>query len=445
MKNKLLILFFCINTIQIYCQDINKLIVDLNLPKEYNLKLKYYTFLELIEKSIKYKETNRKEEFEFIDLSNWKTKKYQFIERIYDNQNDKNILKTIEYNFENQKLKEKIYTSFERVNRTSTIYFYNNGYLKCIDDDLLSPGKYYFDKNGNKINYINKVKIEKEYKEKINLIFGYYDLPKIDLKKIKIKTQKLNDIRKNISEILKGKDSIKDFEDFTIEDCNNFSNVNNYIKKELKLNIFKNKDIYYCGMTIVDGLNLFELLDDEGAYYSIFEYYDNQNRKSLTIHIISPEKDFETYISYHYNGNIKSICQKEIKNYNENLLGMNAEYTIDGKIIREVNLEKEFKLSEDSLYSIVRNSKICPYMSFYLQYNGRSFHTNYGNIWLIELRCFGNPKYLLINDSTSEIYTGEVEYYSTEEYKKKYGVQDYLDIEKKINKKVIIYNKFLCE
>ena len=47
-----------------------------------------------------------------------------------------------------------------------------------------------------------------------------------------MKTQKLNDIRENVSKILKGKDSIKDFEDFTIEDCNNFSNVNNYLKKE---------------------------------------------------------------------------------------------------------------------------------------------------------------------------------------------------------------------
>lgn len=450
MKNKLLILFFCINTVQIYCQDINKLIIELNLPKEYSSKLKYYTFLELLEKSIVYKDSNRKEEFEFIHLPNWKTKvRYQFIERIYDNQNDKNILKTIEYNFEDQTLKDKIYTTFGRVDRTSIIEFYSNGNLRYIEDYLLNQGKYYFDKNGKIINFITKVKIEKVYKEKINLIFGHYDLPKINIKKEKFVNKKFKDIIDNSSKILNGKDSIKDFEDFTIEDCTNYKNVNNYLKKTLKLNTIKNKNIYYCGMysDTISKINVLEIIDDEGAIYSITENFVDQSKKYLSVSIQSPDKDFKTYITYHYNGNIKSICQVEQRQSgNQRLLGLNAEYKIDGTVIHKVNLEKEFKLSEDSLYSIVRNSKICPsHMSFYLQYNGRSFHTNYGNIWLIELRCFGDPKYLFINDSTSEIYTGEFEYYSSEEYKIKYGIQDYLDIEKKINKKIIIYNKLLCE
>jgi hypothetical protein len=431
-----------------YCQNINKQIVELNLPKEYNTKLKHDTFLELLEKSIVYKETNRKEEFEFIHLPNWRgIARYQFIERIYDNQNDKNILKTTEYNFENQTLKEKIYTSFGRVDRTSIIEFYSNGNLKYIEDWSLTQGKYYFDKNGKIINFITKVKIEKAYKEKINLIFGHYNLPKINIKKEKFVEKQFKDIIYNSSKILNGKDSIKDFEDFTIEDCINYKNVNNYLKNKLQLNILKNKNIYYCGMysDAESKINELGIIDDEGAFYSISENFVDESKKYLSVSIQSPDKDFNTYITYHYNGNIKSICQSEIKYDNSRLLGINAEYKIDGTIIREVNLEKEFKLSEDSLYSIVRNSKICnKRKDFYLQFLNRRL-TNYGKLWIVKIRCYGDPISVFINDSTSEIYTGEFEYYSSEEYKIKYGVQDYLDIEKKINKKVIIYNKLLCE
>ena len=100
MKNKLLILFFCINSISLYSQDINRLIVKLNLPPEYEFNLKYYTFLELFEKSIQYKEAGREEEFKFDGFSNLKTQECKFTEV----QNDANG-QTIIYHFENQKLK----------------------------------------------------------------------------------------------------------------------------------------------------------------------------------------------------------------------------------------------------------------------------------------------------------------------------------------------------
>lgn len=426
MKNKLALVFFYLFSICLYSQDATVLKNKLSLSEEYKSIEKYYTFLELLEKSIKYKEANRQEEFEYnAQLGRW-FNECQFTERIFDNLIDKNVIKEIKYHIENKKLKFKTITSFSLNN--STVYFDNNG--KVID-------------------YYNYRKSNKKNKKKINSFFGY-NLPIINIKKNKIKNNKLTEIKNRIRRILTDKDSIKDFADFdnfTLKNLNDFKIINKILKKELKLDVLKNKEIHFVWMGSNEGFLELALSDTNGTLYQINENIDKEKiKKYLYIHIISPDKDFKTYISYYYNGNIKSICQKEIKNYNENLLGMNAEYTIDGKIIREVNLEKEFKLSEDSLYSIVRNSKICPsHMSFYLRYNGRRFHTNYGNIWLIELRCFGDPKYLFINDSTSEIYTGEVEYYSSEGYKKKYGVQDYLDIEKKINKKVIIYNKSLCE
>ena len=150
-------------------------------------------------------------------------------------------------------------------------------------------------------------------------------------------------------------------------------------------------------------------------------------------------------ISYYSNRNIKSICQKEIKPMNEKLLGVNANYKKNGEVIREVNLEEAFKLSKDSLYSIIRNNKLCKYKNdFYLEFN-RYLNTNYGKIWAINIRCYGNPIPVLINDSTSEIYTGVFEYYSSDEYKLKYGETNYKDIEKKINKNIFIYSKLYCE
>jgi hypothetical protein len=195
-----------------------------------------------------------------------------------------------------------------------------------------------------------------------------------------------------------------------------------------------------------DDLNILELSDDEGAFYSIYEYFDDQNRKCLSIHIMSPDKKFETFISYFHNGKINSICQRETESYNPRLLGINAQYKIDGTVMQEVNLEEEFKLTEDSIYSILTNNKLCTNMQgFWVEEFDRRLITNYGKLWIVNFKCYDDCKQAVIIDSTSEIYTGEYEYYSSEEYKIKYGVQDYLDIEKKINKKIIIYNKLLCE
>jgi hypothetical protein len=150
-------------------------------------------------------------------------------------------------------------------------------------------------------------------------------------------------------------------------------------------------------------------------------------------------------ISYYSNRNIKSVCQKEIKRMNEKLLGMNANYKENGEVIREVNLEEAFKLTKDSLYSIVRNSKICTYRKdFYLEFN-RYLNTNYGKIWAINIRCYGEPIPIFINDSTSEIYTGALEFYSSEQYIIKYGEQDYEELEKKLGKKIFIYNRLNCQ
>ena len=408
------------------------------MPTEYEFNLKYYTFLELFEKSIQYKEAGREEEFKFDGFSNLKTQECKFIEV----QNDANG-QTIIYHFENQKLKEKE-ISFTSVNgrNYSTICFYKNGKLKSIEDFFRLKYKYFFDKKGN-ISIENiKEKSEKEDKEIIKCFYGY-DLPLISRKKIEITCEKLIEIKKNISVIAKDRNFDKDFEEFTIEDWIIYNQIKNYLKKVLKLKIFKNKDVYYYGT----NEETFYLLDEVGTKYMISENFDNgKNNRYLSIYIQDADEKFCTMISYYSNRNIKSICQKEIKPMNEKLLGMNANYKKNGEVIREVNLEEAFKLSEDSLYSIVRNSKICTFKKkdFYLEFN-RYLNTNYGKIWAINIRCYGNQIPVLINDSTSEIYTGAFEYYSSEEYKTKYGKRDYKELEITLGKKIFIYSKLNCE
>ena len=433
----MLILFFCINSISIYSQDINRLIVELNLPKEYEFNLKYYTFLELFEKSIRYKEMGREEEFKFNGFSNQKTQECQFTEVQNDGKGS-----TVIYHFENQKLKEKE-ISINSVNgrKYSTICFYKNGKLKSIEDYYRLKDKYFFDKKGNiSIKNIQK-KSEQKDKEVIKSFFGY-ELPVISRKKIEITFEKLIEIKKNISVIAKDRNFDKDFEEFTLEDWIIYNQIKNYLKKELKLKILKNKDIYFYGM----DEEILYLLDEVGTKYMINENFDNgKSNRSLSIYIQDADEKFCTMISYYSNRNIKSVCQKEIKRMNEKLLGMNANYKENGEVIREVNLEEAFKLTKDSLYSIVRNSKICTYRKdFYLEFN-RYLNTNYGKIWAINIRCYGEPIPIFINDSTSEIYTGALEFYSSEQYIIKYGEQDYEELEKKLGKKIFIYNRLNCQ
>ncbi len=433
----MLILFFCINSISIYSQDINRLIVELNLPKEYEFNLKYYTFLELFEKSIRYKEMGREEEFKFNGFSNQKTQECQFTEVQNDGKGS-----TVIYHFENQKLKEKE-ISINSVNgrKYSTICFYKNGKLKSIEDYYRLKDKYFFDKKGNiSIKNIQK-KSEQKDKEVIKSFFGY-ELPVISRKKIEITFEKLIEIKKNISVIAKDRNFDKDFEEFTLEDWIIYNQIKNYLKKELKLKILKNKDIYFYGM----DEEILYLLDEVGTKYMINENFDNgKSNRSLSIYIQDADEKFCTMISYYSNRNIKSVCQKEIKRMNEKLLGMNANYKENGEVIREVNLEEAFKLTKDSLYSIVRNSKICTYRKdFYLEFN-RYLNTNYGKIWAINILCYGEPIPIFINDSTSEIYTGALEFYSSEQYIIKYGEQDYEELEKKLGKKIFIYNRLNCQ
>lgn len=435
MKNKLPIVFFVLCSICIYAQDTKYETEELGFLENDTSIKKGFTFYELLEKSIHYKETNRQEEFKFNGISYRGDITCSFTELLLNpatkNSQDADVRyyseALVRYYFKNAQLKYKI---IER-----------NGFQITT---------LYFDEKGRLITYKDYLFLDKSEKNVSNCFFDY-DLPVINPHKNKITHNQIVKIKNDIRKILTDKDSIKDFSDifsFTSENLNDFIKINKYLKKELKLELLENKELHFVWMGTSYETFKLSFKDLNGNYYTISEgQYEDQIKKEIGLLVESEKRDFYTCVAYHPNGRIKSIHQKEENEWNKRLLGQNAEYTPDGTVIREVNLEEEFKLTEKTLYDLVRSSKICPsHISFLLDFNRRSYNTNYGNLWHILLHCSGNQIGLLINDTKGEIYqTADCEYYTTEQYKAKYGEEDYRVIEKKINKKIIIYPKLKGE
>lgn len=435
MKSKLPIIFFVLCSICLYAQNTKHESAELGFLENDTSIKKGFTFYELLEKSIRYKESNRQEEFKFNGISYRGDITYSFSELLFDpathNSPDPYLRyyseALVRYYFKNAKLK---YKTIER-----------NGFPITT---------LYFDEKGRLITYKDYLLLDKSEKNASNCFFDY-DLPVINPNENKIKSHQLLKIKNHIRKILTDQDSVKDFADmgsFTMKNFNDFKKINGYLKKELKLEVLKNKEIHFVWMGTSDGIFNLIFEDLNGALYTISEINSNtQSKKEIGFLIESEKKDFYTYIAYHTNGLIKSIYQKENNDWVKRLLGQNAEYTTEGTVIREVNLEETFTLTEKALYNLVRKSKICPsHISFLLDFNGRSYNTNHGNLWHILLRCSGNQIGLFINDINGEIYqTSDCEYYTTEQYRIKYGEQDYRVIEKQTKKRIIIYPKLVGE
>lgn len=419
---QLTLVFFVLCSIGLYAQDGKPMSDELGLPKQYNAIKKGVTFYELLEKSIRYKEANRQEEFGYKGISYRGDIICAFAEVVFE-PDTKNVVTVIRYYFKNIQLK-----------------------YKTIEREDVPITTLYFDEKGKCITYNDYLMLNPTVKKESHCFFDY-DLPVIIPNKNKVKREALVKIKNDIRKILTDKDSVKDFSDFdsfTLKQLNDFKKINAYLKKELKLDLLKNKEIHFVWMGSNDTIFTLEFLDTNGTFYSIGE---NNVAKEVGLLIESQKRDFYTSIVYHSNGNVKSIFQKEYKNFNNKLLGLNGEYKPNGTAIKEVNLEQAFQLTEVALRNIVRNSKICPaHMNFVLEYVGRRYNTNYGNLWSINVRCLGDPIHLFINDANGEIYThGIYEYYTSEEYQTKYGEEDYREVEQRINKKIIIYTKLIGE
>ncbi|MBS1534723.1 MAG: hypothetical protein JST78_06550 [Bacteroidetes bacterium] len=396
---------------------------------------KSFTFYELLEKSIRYKEANRQDEFEYNGISYRGDIICSFSELLFDPATHNSPDAGVRYYSE-----------------AIVRYYFKNTQLiyKTIDRNGAPITYLYFDPNGKLISYKDYLMLDDSEPKAAHCFFDY-PIPYINPHKNKIKSHQLLKIKNDIRKILSDQDSIKDFADmfsFTLKNFNDFKKINSYLKKELKLEVLKDKEFHFVWMGTNYGIFNLSFRDLNGNYYTISEgKYGGNSIKEIGLLIESEKRDFFTSVDYHANGQIKSIYQKEDTNWNNRLLGQNAEYTPEGSVIREVNLEQAFQLTRKELYKLVENSKICSRdKDFLLDFNDRMYHTNYGNLWSIKLRCFGNQINLFINDTSGEIYQpSDREYYSTEQYKAKYGDEDYRVVEKKINKRIIIYPKLLGE
>ncbi len=449
MKRNIILLLFTLNTISFYCQNVNRIVNDLGLPEEYKSDLKNYTFLELLEKSKKYEKANKKEEFEFNGFSNWRKQECKFIERVYKTKANVDILKTIEYYFENQKLiyKDIIVWNVSEIKNSYNIRFYKNGNIKAIDDDVRLKRNYFFDKEGKLIERFPDNKPDQFDLETIQSAFGY-SLPIVDPQKIKMSPEKLKGIIENVFRIENGTDLNKEYENFTVEDWKIINQIRDYLNKELRsLNIYKNKDIYYRGGGIKQSDEFLEMIYEDGAFFSIFNLLDEKKGSVLYQNIIDYDEKFETLIKYHPNGNVKSICQsEEDKNTTHpRLLGMNAEYNLDGTVIRDINFEKEFKLKNQDVYSILIKSDKCAYKNnISIEYVNR-YYTNYGKYWFIGYHCLGNPSKACISDSDGKVYESDYEFYTLDEYRIKYGTEEITEQEKKLNKRIFVAGEMKCQ
>lgn len=422
-------------------QDNSFLVSQLNLPSPYKSYLKVYSFLELYKKSIEYKKKGKEGEFEFLGFSNWRTQECAFNENILTYEKDEygvkipTRAKKIEFYFKNQKLLRKEIVSYYKGEHQSLIqvYFHSNGKVKQIFDSEFKRN-WFFDENGVAVEKNNEKSKESET---VKSGLGY-DLPRIEIKNIQFHQEKMQEIKDMIDKIQANANYNKSYENFTFDDWQKFNKIRDYLNKELSINVFKGKDLFFRSF----NSNFLDLIYEDGSFYTIEDYPKNDKyERKLTQYIYGPKDTFITKIAHYPNGNVKSICQKEI-NYSgkERLIGIHSEYDENGNKISEINLEKEFKLDIYKVNSIIRNSE--QYKS-YRQSDSkltlRYFNTNYGNIWrMIVYDVYYSPIKVYINDDNQEIINEKFIEFSDKEYYQKYGTKDFKEVEKELNSKILI-------
>jgi hypothetical protein len=439
-------ILFLILLISAVCkgQDNSFLVSQLNLPEPYKSYLKAYSFLELYKKSSKYKKLGREEEFEFLGFSNWRTQECAFNEITLTSENDEygvkipTLAKKIKFYFKNQKLLRKEITSYYKGEHQSSIdvYFHSNGRVKQIFDSEFKRN-WFFDENGVNVEKNNEKSKESEI---IKSGLGY-DLPRIEIKNIQFNSEKMQEIKDMINKIQANANFNKSYDDFTVDDWQKFNKIRDYLNKELSINVFEGKDLFFRSFNRI----FLDLIYEDGSFYTIEDYpkNDKQERK-LTQFIHDPEETFVTKIGHYPNGTVKSICQYEIKD-SSRMMGINSNYAPDGSLVKEINIENEFKLDLVKVFSILRSTAQENGEIKYSKENAyRYLDTNYGNVWEINFYRNWYQEKIFINDATGKIYDHLFKVFSAEEYQSMYGIKDYREIEAQINSKILIVRTINC-
>lgn len=165
-------------------------------------------------------------------------------------------------------------------------------------------------------------------------------------------------------------------------------------------------------------------------------------------------KNHQLLVRIHYfpNGNVKSYYSKS--SFLDYKIGNYCEYSEDGSVLKNINLEDQFNLNLNKVFSIINKYQNIPVDNYqnkrYTQMNhnnqdvafpgekvNRYLDTNYGKVWILKRI----NDIFLIDDSNSNVIAKDnfVEF-SKQDYEKRYGTIDFKEIEKKLGKKVVIIN-----
>lgn len=157
-------------------------------------------------------------------------------------------------------------------------------------------------------------------------------------------------------------------------------------------------------------------------------------------------------INYFPNGHVKSYYSKS--SFLDYKIGKYCEYSEDGSELKNVNIENQFNLNLNKVFSIIDkylnnpidNSQEKKYIQMN-RYNqdfafpgekvNRYLDTNYGKVWILKRI---NDIFLIDDSNSSVIAKDNFIEFSKLEYEKKYGNINFRDLEQELGKKVLIIN-----
>lgn len=157
-------------------------------------------------------------------------------------------------------------------------------------------------------------------------------------------------------------------------------------------------------------------------------------------------------INYFPNGNVKSYYTKS--SFLDYKIGNYCEYSEDGSVLKNINLEAQFNLNLNKVFSIINEYQNIPVDNSlnkrYTQMNhnnqdiafpgekgNRYLDTNYGKVWILKRI---NDIFLIDDSNSSVIAKDNFIEFSKLEYEKKYGNINFNEVEQELGKKVLIIN-----
>jgi len=440
MRYITLLLLFLLTFSSFGQENNNEIIKKHNLPQEYKEYLKAESFIKMLERVERdklqgIKNSSIENAIEFEGFTKKKGQECSFTEHIYGYKKKNSTQLSIEYYYRNQHLYQKFILVEENHNQVRSIWitFYPNARVRSIEvrdivkDAITQIGKW--DENGYPVDKLEVPDISAPIiKSKLGI--NILKIPNVS--KIRMLPQKkLSEIKEQIYKLSAGSDFNKVYDEFTSEDWKRFNLIRDYLNAELTMVLYKGTDVYWDG-----GIKSLTLIDEYGNSYFVgnTELREEEWVSSQTID--GPGEGLSTFMKFHQNGKVSYIRQYLGKDNKLINLGIVGDYREDESVIRETNLENEFKLTHNEVLNLLTNAKGNE-ISFDYKNMNRYLNTNHGNIWEIPIYVSGVKDILYVND-TEKLVVDFYRRYTKETYKKLYGDTDPAIIEKQKNIKILI-------